>query len=241
MKRLITVLIGGSALVGAASANFVETFDDLTDGFGTSNIAPLLGRGWVVDNESAPAGITSWYAGQTNYIAQDQDPTTNLVNPGTNVGYIAANYEANGSEGTIYDRLITPTLSLHNGDTLQFETISDGTSFPDRLLVGLSTNSDSIAIQSFSSVLVINPNIDQGGYPTKWTDYSITLSGLSSAGATGRFEFVSSVNDGGVLGSQSSYIGLDNVTVTPKATPEPASIAALGLGALALLRRRKNS
>lgn len=36
-------------------------------------------------------------------------------------------------------------------------------------------------------------------------------------------------------------LGIDNLTVTANTVPEPASMAALGLGALALIRRRRNS
>lgn len=37
------------------------------------------------------------------------------------------------------------------------------------------------------------------------------------------------------------FINLDNVSVTAQAVPEPASLAALGLGAVAVLRRRRKA
>jgi|SRR5579871_5826743 len=38
----------------------------------------------------------------------------------------------------------------------------------------------------------------------------------------------------------SAYINVDDISVTRVQTPEPASMAVLGLGALALIRRRRN-
>jgi len=37
------------------------------------------------------------------------------------------------------------------------------------------------------------------------------------------------------------WVGIDNINFTPAAVPEPTTMAALGLGALAMLRRRKKA
>ena len=62
---------------------------------------------------------------------------------------------------------------------------------------------------------------------------------FAGTAATQAFAFTSMLNEG----NGNEGWGLDNVKVTivPTATPEPASFAALGVGALALLRRRRKA
>ena len=45
--------------------------------------------------------------------------------------------------------------------------------------------------------------------------------------------------DQSTLGVNSDNIGLDNIRFAQQPVPEPTSLAALGLGALAFLRRRR--
>jgi hypothetical protein len=238
MNTKLSLVIAMGALGAyslAGTTLFTETFDDTLDSSGTSTVTGLLSRGWNIQNLSTPVGVTSWFGGQTSYIAQDQSAVTNLVNPGTNVGYIAANYNATGNNGTISDYLITPVLNLQNGFVLTFETLSDGFA-PDALNVLMSTSGSSTNVANFTTTLLqINPSLTANGYPTGWTDYTIVLSGISGV-KSGRVAFQYAVTGGGALGANSDYIGIDNVTY---ATPEPAPIAALGLGLLAIARRRR--
>lgn len=234
-------LILGATLLSACAFGqaFTEKFDDVADGGGTSVLTSLLGRGWAINNASSPVGTTSWFAGQPSVVGLDQNATTNLVNPGANVGYIAANFLNVASSGTISDYLIAPTVTLHNGDTFSFETVSEG-SYPDNLEVVLSTNGSSTAASDFSTVLLqINPTLASGTYPTAWKDYTVTVSGLSAA-TTGRLAFHYSVANGGLSGANSSYIGVDNAVYNLAPVPEPASLAVVGLGLVGLVRRRRN-
>jgi MYXO-CTERM domain-containing protein len=234
MKVHLTIGFCALAAYSFGGTLLSETFDDTVDSSGTSTLSALEGRGWVVDNASNPLGTTDWF-GSNAYIAPDQSPTTNLINPGNNVSFIAANFNNTTGSNTIADYLMTPTVSLGDGSTLTFETLSDGGA-PDALDVLLSTGGSSTSTSSFTRTLLqINPKLTSNGYPTVWTDYSITLSGIS-LGSTGRIAFEYAVPDGGPSGVNSSFVGIDNVQLV---TPEPAPFAALGLGVLVLLRRRK--
>jgi hypothetical protein len=103
--------------------------------------------------------------------------------------------------------------------------------------VKLSLNGGSSNTADFSTnLLTINPNLVQGGYPGAWTQFTIILSGLSGPTA-GRFAFNYHVTGGGPGGANSDFIGVDDVSYT--SVPEPATMAVLGLGAAALLRRRR--
>jgi hypothetical protein len=232
-------IIGFSALAAcsfgqALPATLTESFDDTVDGSSTSNVSALLARGWVINNASSPGGTTSWF-GSNAYIAPDQSPTTNKVNPGSNTSFIAANYNSTGSTGTINDLLETPEMALHNGEKISFETISDGYA-PDAMQVLVSTNGASTAVSDFSTtVLSINSALTSSGYGTTWTDYTVTVTGLPT-NFSGRIAFDYAVTNGGLLGANSSFIGLDNV----KVVPEPAPLLALGLGAFGLVRRKRN-
>ncbi len=99
--------------------------------------------------------------------------------------------------------------------------------FSDRLQVRLSSNGNSAevgtnatSVGDFTELLLdINPNLTQSGYPREWTPFSVTvLTGPQSF--TGRFAFRYFVPNGGPMGVNSDYIGIDTVSV---ADPVPAA------------------
>ncbi|HEY0977471.1 MAG TPA: putative Ig domain-containing protein, partial [Flavobacteriales bacterium] len=95
-----------------------------------------------------------------------------------------------------------------------------------RLEVRLSTNgastnvgSSATATGDFTTLLLsINPTLVTNVYPQVWTQYTITLSGLP-APTSGRMAFRYFVTNGGPVGSNSDYIGIDNVVYTPYVCP----------------------
>ncbi|HUN81491.1 MAG TPA: choice-of-anchor J domain-containing protein, partial [Phycisphaerae bacterium] len=102
-----------------------------------------------------------------------------------------------------------------------------------------STNVGSTAtsVGDFTTLLLdINPTYTLSGYPNGWTQYSITLSGIG-APTSGRLAFRYFVENGGPSGANSDYIGIDTLAYTQ--APEPAALALLGIGGLALIRRRR--
>lgn len=191
-----------------------EGFDDITN-------LP----GWAMINHSEPLGVADWFQGtDTVFPAFDGSPTA----------YIAANFNCTSGVGTISNWLLTPVLSLRNGNTLTFYTRTMAMSaFPDRLQVRMSINGTSTNVGTgafdvgdfFSLLLDINPTYTMGGYPETWTQFTVNISGVPFAVA-GRLAFRYFVENGGINGTRSNYIGIDRaVYAIPCATPTPTATA----------------
>ncbi len=220
MKRsTIKGLVAGLALsicaVGSANSQaFTENFD---------NISTLTGNGWAMYNNSTPVGlIANWFQGTAVSGGGPFDAYNGAAN-----AYIAANYNFTSGANTINGWLITPNRTIKNGDVLTFYTriYGVGQIYPDRLEVRMSTNGAStnvgtgVAVGDFTTLLLsINPSLTTTGYPSTWTQFSVTVSGLS-APTSGRFAFRYYVTNGGPSGANSDYIGIDNVVYTPYTCP----------------------
>lgn len=184
---------------------------------------------WTCVNESAPLGtISQWFAG---------NPIAFPANTGT--GYAATNYQAGSGTSNISSWMMSDNLTFNNGDKICFYSRTvDSPFFPDRLHLKLSTNGASLNTADFSTTLVtINSGLTTTGYPSAWTLYAVSLTGLSGP-TSGRFAFHYDVPNGGPFGNNSDYIGVDDVCY--EAVPEPATMAVLGLGAIAAIRRRRS-
>jgi hypothetical protein len=222
-------LISFAAAEAGATTLFSENFDTVPPG------------GWVSVNNSAPPGTTNWFQGNSGIFAAQQ---------GAANAYAAANFLSAGLGGNISNWLITPTLSLDNGQIFSFYTRTDfPADFADRMQVRLSANGGSTdvgttdsSVGDFSNLLLdINPSAAANGYPDDWTLYSLTLSGLSGP-ISGRLAFRYLVTDTSLNGN---YIGLDTVDLSDNvaATPLPATLPlfAAGLGLMGVMARRRNS
>ncbi|MNU90150.1 hypothetical protein D3C71_800070 [compost metagenome] len=200
--------------------SYTESFDDIT---------LLAGNGWLIQNNSTPVGSISWFQG----TATTATPTPGPFNSYTGAvnSYIGVNFNSTGSTGTISNWLITPNRTLRNGDVFTFytrkPTIGAGqTDYPDRLEVRLSTNGASTNVGSgaaatgdFTTLLLsVNPTLVANVYPQTWTQYTITISGLP-APTSGRIAFRYFVTGAGSLGTNSDYIGIDQVVYTPYVCP----------------------
>lgn len=210
-------LVAGFALslfsIGSVQAQaFTEPFNDITT---------LAGSGWVMTNASVAVGSTNWFQGNPVSAGGPFD----AFNGGTNA-YIGANYNNTGSTGTISNWLMTPNRTLRNGDVITFYTRKPSPdSYADRLEVRLSTNGASTnvgsgaAVGDFTTLLMsVNPTLVLGVYPTAWTQYTITISGLP-APTSGRIGFRYFVTGAGLSGTNSDYIGIDQVDYTPYVCP----------------------
>ncbi len=194
-----------------APADFSEGFDDIT---------LLPGQGWFFQNNSSPLGLTDWFQG---------NDTVFPAHAGAPTAYIGANYNNTGETGTISNWMLTPEITLTNGDTIAFWTrTATGSTWADRLQVRLSTAGSSTNVGTsatdvgdFTTLLLdINPTLIGNGYPDSWTQFSATLAGIPS-GATGRIAFRYFVTDGGASGNNSNYIGIDTVQYTAAAPAGP--------------------
>jgi hypothetical protein len=222
------------ALAGARPADcgiLLEGFDDLS---------ALAGSGWIMRNNSNPAGTRSWFQGSTNvFTALD----------GAANSYAAVNFDSTGNSGTISNWLITPEFLFADGDSLTFSTRTViAPEYPDRLEVrfsaaGASSNvgSTSASVGDFTTLLLsVNPGLTISGYPNGWTEYTVSLSGLSGD-VPGRFAFRYYVTNAGLLGANSDYIGIDSVRLDVQSAPEPMTMLLTGgsLIALAAWTRRR--
>lgn len=221
--RLGSALLLAATLVStrAGAQQLTEAFDSGVPG------------GWVTINKSSPSGTTPWFQGNAAVFA---------AQAGASTAYVASNLNASGDGGTISSWLITPDLSLQNGETLTFYTRSE-TSPPavDRLQVracvgnaAACQNVGTLAtdVGNFTmSLLDINPTLTTGVYPATWTLQTIVLSGLPAGTSTGRIAFRHFVTSAGPgpTATNSDYIGVDTVGLTspavcPTITLSPSSL-----------------
>lgn len=229
-----TALIPVLALALSVGFNCTASANALTENFDAG-----LPAGWTVNNLSAPTGSTKWFQG---------NPLVFDAHEGASNSYLAANFNSGAGVADISNWLILPTSTYHNGDTLSFFTrTSDFSLWPDSLEVrfsnvgGTNVGGNSSSVGTFSTLLLsINPTQNFGGYPESWTQYSVTLNGLSGA-TNGAFALRYRVEDGGPSGNNSNFIGIDTLNIT-SAVPEPSTylMMGLGLGMLGLVRRRKS-
>ena len=214
--RKIAILVIGLLTKLIFAQSYTQNFDDITT---------LAGDGWVIQNNSTPVGSLGWFQGTATTATPTPGPF-NSYNGATN-SYIAANFNSTGNTGTISNWLITPNRTLRNGDVFTFYTRkSSPDMYVDRLEVRLSTNGTSTnvgagatAVGDFTTLLLsINPTLVANIYPQVWTQYTITVSGLP-APTSGRIAFRYFVTGAGALGTNSDYIGIDNVVYTPYVCP----------------------
>lgn len=225
MKQLLAglalVALGAPAL---AMPTLVEGFDDIS----------LLGAaGWNQINNSTPGGSTSWFQGD--------NVSSFPASSGAADSYIASNFNAASFGGAISNWLITPMLTLHNGDVLSFVVRVAGSGFLDTLETRLSLSGASSDVgattSSFGDFAIL-----LGSYSSTnddgWVTQNYTISGLASD-TLGRLAFRYVVGDTSVDGN---YIGVDTVQVNAAAQrlPEPDTLAlsALALAGLWRIRRR---
>ena len=198
---------------------FMQPFDDVTS---------LVPTGWFMQNNSQPGpGTTGWFQGNSQVFQAQSGAATS---------YIGTNFNNGTGTSTLSNWLLTPPVMLRNGEVLTFWTRTvDTPSFPDRLQVRMSTNGASVDVGTtatdvgdFTTLLLdINPTYTTSGYPTIWTQFTVTLSGIASP-TQGRLALRYFVENGGPSGTNSDYIGIDTLEVSgicgdqlPTPTPTP--------------------
>jgi hypothetical protein len=180
--------------------------------------------GWVIANNSQPAGITDWFQGDTSYFPASTGPLNS---------YAAANIDNTSGEGTISDWLISQPMSLTDGDKLAFWTRKvSPDNYPDRLEFRISQAGESVdvggtanSVGDFTTLLrSVNSTLTKTNYPLSWFPFTTTVHGITGT-ITGRVAFRYFVTNGGPGGINSDYIGVDSfshcVPNGPILTPTP--------------------
>ncbi len=141
------------------------------------------------------------------------DPLNNFVDTGfSSDGTFAAWLGEVGGTGTLSQTIATVVGQAY---TFSFDFAGDGD----------SPSSFAAAFGSNTVLSVVDPAFDLN-YNTY--SYSVTA---TSALTNVQFTFQ----------DDAFYVNLDNVQVSAQAVPEPASFVALGMGAVALIRRRRKA
>ena len=212
---IVSITLFGLLFVGGANTTkaqaIAEGFEDVPTLFTTG--------GWFQTNQSQPLGAATWTQCAGTGIPPAQAGTTNSC--------ILVNYTSTTGVGTISNWLIAPTRTLNNGDTFSFYTRSSSNTYPDRLQVRLSTSGASTDVGTtatsvgvFTNLLLDIDSDYSGTYPTVWTQYTVTVSGLAGP-TSGRLAFRYFVEDGGPDGDNSNIIGIDTFTYTPGTVSAP--------------------
>ncbi len=217
MKKILLLFLFSTFFVTQAQI-LSEEFEDITT---------LESDGWTRTNQSEPFGSNEWFQGlvDTAFPAYSGE------------GYIAVNFHSASGSGIISNWLISPVVTLNNGDVISFYTRNpDETEFADNLELRLSTNGSDSADPSGPTdvgdytILAVTVNEifpDVSGYPSVWTEYTYEISGLS--GATDcRVAFRYTIpENGGPNGDYGSYIGIDKFVIS-SGTNSVDDLEALG-------------
>jgi len=209
-----------------ASFSYHEEFDSMQR---------VIDAGWKAVNLSNPIGSESWQQGSYIVNTQKGGPFVS--------GIPAHSYKASANElafvpytcgaglSFINCWLISPQLSMKNGDVISFWTrTKDVVSFPDRMQVWLNPNNDGTNVGRTETetgdftvkLLDLNPTLSflpyPTGYPTEWTKFEFTISGLPSGtiAQKHRVGFRYYVKNGGPDGSVSDEIGIDDFDFVSK-------------------------
>lgn len=201
MKKLLLLLL----LAAGAGVN-AQTL--LQENFNTFPTPFALPTGWTQLNLSSPIGTAGWFAGNTASFTAFNGPDN---------GYIAVNFQSGAGLSTLNNWLMTPPVTVQNGDKVSFYTRTpNGSGFPDRLelrqsvLGAASTNPSGLTnVGSYSTLcLTVNQTLVAANYPQTWTKYTYTVTGLTGQ-VSSRFALRYTVPNGGPSGDNSNYIGID--------------------------------
>ncbi len=220
--RVLVSMVAAAALASTAAAQF-EGFEP---GPATPGTAPIP-AGWTSVNDSpgGPGTNPNWQ------IRND------AVVFGANAGgttYAFANYNASTGANNISLYLISPQVTIANGASISFWTRVAATpaTFPDRLRLVFNTTGSTLPADFTNVLVTVNPTLTPTGYPGTWTQYTATVSGVTGS-VTGRYAFHYNPSNGGPAGSNSDYIGLDDITFTPAGSGNVlASNTDLGQGCI---------
>ncbi len=221
MKKLLYLFLA-MPLIGLAQTNVYNY------GFETPTATMTSTDGWSQTNQSDPLGDATYSVPTASVTAF---PTG--AQSGGALSYVLVNYTSTTGAGDISNWLISPVVSIQNGDIITFYTRtvtpnanpSPDNTFPDRLELRLSANGAFSTIPAngaddlgdFTTLCTsVNPDLlltGAGSYPGVWTQYTYTVSGLT-APTDCLLAFRYWVTNGGPTGANSNIIAIDTFDIT---------------------------
>lgn len=186
----------------------------LQEGF--ENVFSLPGQGWVLNNASTPAGVTTgWTQG---------DPAQFDAQQGAAESFAGANYASAAVGGTLNSWLITPEFTTTWGNTVSFwlRGASDAL-YSDQIAYGLSQGSSALIDFAMGPAFTVT----QGA----WTQYTFNIDPRE-----GKARFALQYTG---AADAANYVGLDSLVVADIPEPSTVMILAAGVMGLAMSRRRK--
>jgi hypothetical protein len=186
---------------------------------------PLSSGNWFAINQSSPIGVNGVFQGNLTVFTQH-----------SGTGYAGINFNSGAGTSNLSTYLMSPVLSIKEGDTVSFfSRTATSSSFPDRLRLRMSLNGASTSTADFSTVLLtINDGLTTTGYPDNWTQFTAVVPNIGGT-FDGRFAFHYDVPNGGPNGANSDYIGIDTFVFVP----EPGLAGVAIIGAIGLIRARR--
>ena len=209
------------------SNSWTEEFDD---------VSTLGSKGWIITNNSDNVGPESWRQGRYESANKAALVYNSVIgfpaysSSKSQNDFISCDFYAGTNVSNMSVWLISPLTKMKNGDQLSFYTrsaIDSGSFFLknniDRLQVRASLPTPSTNVGKlwtstgdFSTLwLDINAGLADGGYPNKWTKYTITLAGITGT-IQSRFAFRYFVANGGPDGVNAGMVGIDALSFVSK-------------------------
>lgn len=242
-----TIVLFAVAAAVSASAQVVLT----GPGPYTQNFDSLAQTGtgitWT-DNLPTPL-MAGWYSTATTYDTDDGNiPVSGLYSYGT----VGSGERALGSVA-LNGALLRYGIRVNNGSGGMFSALSvsytgeqwrsGGASLTDQLVFEYSTNATSLSTGNWTALpsLDFNAPITTGVGPLNGNlaaNEAFMSSSIGMSWANGTDVWVRWTHIGN---SSRDSLALDNVELKATPVPEPASLAVVGIGALALLRRRRKN
>ena len=243
MARVVPLAVAAGLFLSAPALGQGTT--TVSEGF--DDVSTLAAAGWSrVNRTPNPNPTGAWRQGSSLGGGTEVfTPQAGAAGSYARSDYFATTNGVGGGAVTVSDWLILPTRTVSNGATLSFWTrTTAGGLFPERLVVRLSTAGASANVGAgpddvgdfTTTLLTINPSLATGTtYPNDWTQFTLTVSGLSGP-TDARLAFQHYVTNSGPDGLNGDQLALDTVLFVP--VPEPAGLLlAAGLAVVSVRRR----
>lgn len=184
-----------------------------TDNFnGANDTTSLKNRGYkIYYRGSGPQGIAAiWFQGNAAVFPAFNGPDT---------GYVGSNFQSVTSANRIDNWLVLPGLTVATGDSLVFyERSPAGNTFPDSIAVMFSAIGDSVPEAASWVMLGYFRTTETGGWGRRAFGAPAIASGFNA-----RWAIRYLIYDGGPIGTNSNYIGIDALSVEGAAAPNDIS------------------